>query len=218
MLRKTVSWALCLLLPGVLLAAGPGAAIGNFNGDVSLNGRSVPTSTAIFPGDKLVTGRSGSAFITRPGFTMAVGSESSAELLTGGARVLNGTAEATLKPGIEVLYADLHIVAASDFAKVKVEARGDSWSIGAYSGNLKVSDAVTSITVPQGQVLYAKAKPHPQSGGGPPVGAVGTHGLSTAAIVGIVAGGSAAAAVGGFAAAGGFSGSSCKPTVSQTCP
>jgi hypothetical protein len=214
-LRKIVSLLLCLLLPSLLLAGNPGAAIGNFNGEVSLNGRSVPSSTAIFPGDKLVTGRTGGAYIARPGFTMLVGSESSAELLTIGARVINGSAEATLKPGTEILYADLHITAASDFAKVKIETRPDGWMIGAYSGDLKVTDASTTVTVPQGKALYAKlkAEPRDKSTADTAAAASGGGGGHFKWYYGAIIGGAAAGGtIGGLYAAGVIGG--CTPSVS----
>ncbi len=160
-MRKVI-WALmCFALSGVLMAGNSGA-IANFSGEVSVNGHAVPESTAVFPGDKLATGHNAAAYISRPGFTMVVGSESSAELLANGVRILDGVAEATLKPGSEILYADLHISAASDSAKLKIEAHSGSQMIGAYSGDLTITDGVKTVSVPQGQALYAKAKAEPQ--------------------------------------------------------
>lgn len=158
MMHKVVSLVMCLLLPGVVLAGGnPGAAMGNFAGDVALNGRSAPSSTAIFPGDKLVTGRNASAYIARPGLTMTVDSDSSAQLLAGGARVLSGSSVVTLKPGSVLEYDDLHISAASDSAKVQIVSRPGTQMVASLHGTLNVSDASTMITVPQGQALMAKA-------------------------------------------------------------
>ena len=157
MIRKSASLMLSLLLPGVLLAATIGAAIGNFRGDVLLNGRAVPPSTAVFPGDKLATGHDGAAYISRPGLTMVMDRESSVQLLGGGARIFNGTAEAMLRPGTVIDYADFHISAASETAKTRIVARPGSEMIGAITGDLKVSDGYSVLRVPQGQALYAKA-------------------------------------------------------------
>jgi len=161
MMRKVFALVLCLLLPSALLGGNTGVAMGNFNGDVSVNGRAVPPNTAVFPGDKVITGRNAAAYISRPGFTLSLGGDSSAELLGGGARMLNGSVYVTLKPGAIVEYADLHISAASEIATVEIVSRKGSERIAARSGNLTVSDTTSSMTVPQGQALYAKAMPAP---------------------------------------------------------
>jgi len=179
MMRKVVSLVMCLLLPGLLLAGNPGAGIGNFVGEVALNGRTVPPSTAVFPGDKLVTGRNASAYITRPGFTMAVDSESSAQLLADGARVFSGSSVVTLKPGSVVEYDDLHISAASESARVRIVSRPGSQMIASLQGTLKISDASGMITVPQGHTLLAKPLDppttlveQPETKSSPPAGAI----------------------------------------------
>ena len=161
MVRKLVALVLCLITPGAVFAGNTGAAMGNFNGDVSVNGRAVPPTTAVFPGDKVVTGRNAAARISRPGFALSLGSDSSAELLGEGARMLNGSVYVTLKRGAVVEYADLHISAASEIATVEIVSRKGSERIAARSGNLNVSDPASSMTVPQGQALYAKAMPAP---------------------------------------------------------
>jgi hypothetical protein len=159
MVRKLVALVLCLIIPGAVFAGNTGAAMGNFNGDVSVNGRAVPPTTAVFPGDKVVTGRNAAARISRPGFALSLGSDSSAELLGEGARMLNGSVYVTLKRGAVVEYADLHISAASEIATVEIVSRKGSERIAARSGDLNVSDTASSMTVPQGQALYAKAMP-----------------------------------------------------------
>lgn len=205
MMRKVVSLVMCLLLPGLLLAGNPGAGIGNFVGDVALNGRSVPPSTAVFPGDKLVTGRNASAYITRPGFTMAVDSESSAQLLAEGARVLSGSSVVTLKPGNVVEYDDLHISAASDSARVRIVSRPGSQMIASLQGTLKVSDTSGMITVPQGHALLAKPLDPPPNLGdqpdksSPPAGAI-KKGVALKKWVMIFGSAGAAGGVGAWAA------------------
>ena len=156
MMRKVFSLVLCLLLPSALLGGNTGVAMGNFNGDVSVNGRAAPPNTAVFPGDKVITGRNAAAYISRPGFTLSLGSDSSAELLGGGARMLNGSVYVTLKPGAIVEYADLHITAASEIATVEIVSRKGSERIAARSGNLNVSDTTSSMTVPQGQACMQR--------------------------------------------------------------
>lgn len=197
MMRKLVAVLMCLLLPSVLLAGNPGAAMGTFNGDASLNGRPVPSSTAIFPGDKLVTGRNGTAYVSRPGFTMVVDGQSSAELLSSGARMLDGSAEVTLRRGSEIQLADIHVSPVSDAARLKIVARPGAEMIGALSGDLQVRDASTSVTVPQGKALYAKAAPPKEGSGGnvEVVEAVHVGGFNWV-IAGIIIGG-IAGAVGG---------------------
>jgi hypothetical protein len=161
MMRKVLSLALCLFLPSALLGGNTGTAMGEFSGDVSVNGHAVPPNTAVFPGDKVMTGRNAAAYISRPGFSLSLGSESSAELLGGGARMLNGSMQVKLKRGAVIEYADLHISAVSDVATVEIVSRKGSEKIAAYSGDLNVSDATSSMTLPQGQALYAKASPAP---------------------------------------------------------
>jgi len=225
MMRKVLSLALCLFLPSALLGGNTGTAMGNFSGDVSVNGHAVPPNTAVFPGDKVMTGRNAAAYISRPGFSLSLGSESSAELLGGGARMLNGSMQVKLKRGAVIEYADLHISAASEVATVEIVSRKGSEKIAAHSGDLNVSDATSSMTVPEGQALYAKASPGPapdqQSGGGQPptpaltkVGFFASHGFWFGAITtGVVVGGT----LGGLAAAGTFT-SSTSTALSPTKP
>jgi len=224
MMRKVLSLALCLFLPSALLGGNTGTAMGNFSGDVSVNGHAVPPNTAVFPGDKVITGRNAAAYISRPGFSLSLGSESSAELLGGGARMLNGSMQVKLKRGTVIEYADLHISAVSDVATVEIVSRKGSEKIAAYSGDLNVSDATSSMTVPQGQALYAKAlptpAPDPQSGGGqPPAPALGNLGIFASHgfwLGAIVAGGIVGGTFGGLAAAGTFNNSTSTSTSTST--
>jgi hypothetical protein len=167
-----------------------------------------------------MTGRNAAAYISRPGFSLSLGSESSAELLGGGARMLNGSMQVELKRGAVIEYADLHISAASKVATVEIESRNGAERIAARSGDLNISDATSSMTVPEGKALYAKATPGPapdqQSREGQPpapaltkLGFFASHGFWFGVITaGVVVGGT----VGGLAAAGAFNGSSSTST------
>lgn len=153
---KTLSLLAAVLVPLTLVAGSLGGAIGNFRGNVLLNGRAVPSSTALFPGDELTTGHDGGAFISRAGLAMSVNRDSSAQLLPSGARVVRGSAEATVKPGTVIEYSDLRISAASETSRMKIVANSGSEVIAAVSGDLKVTDGATTVTIPQGKALYAK--------------------------------------------------------------
>ena len=213
MTHKMLAVVMCLLLPSGLLQANTGVAIGNFSGDVSINGHPVTRSTAVFPGDKLTTGHNAAAVVSRPGFVMSLGGESSAEWLGGGARILNGSVQVTLKRGVVVEYADLRISASSDVATVEIVSRQGSEKIASLSGNLNVSDNSSTVTVPQGQALYAKAAMpgDPQSGGGGTPSPAGL-GLSQFWLGAIVGGAVVGGTLGVLATTGAFSSTPVSPS------
>jgi hypothetical protein len=140
--------------------------------------------------------------------------------------MLNGSMQVNLKRGAVIEYADLHISAASEVATVEIVSRKGSERIAARSGDLNVSDATSSMTLPEGKALYAKASPGPapdreSQEWKPPapalkrLGLFASHGFWFGAITaGVVAGGT----VGGLAAGGVFSGSSSSTALSPTKP
>lgn len=214
MTQKMLAVVMCLLLPSGPLRANTGVAIGNFSGDVSINGHPVTRNTAVFPGDKLMTGHNAAAYVSRPGFVMSLGGESWAELLGGGARMLNGSVQVTLKRGVVVEYADLRISAASDVATVEIVSRQGSEKIASLSGNLNVNDTSSSVTVPQGQALYAMAAmpEDPQSGGRQAPTPAATPGLRDFVLGAIVGGVVVGGILGGLAASGAFNSASISPS------
>lgn len=76
MLRRLIVWSLVVLMPGFVMAQETGGALVHGTGSVSLNGSQLTNSLAVTAGAVIQTGDSGLAYLSAPGSSAVVESNS----------------------------------------------------------------------------------------------------------------------------------------------
>jgi hypothetical protein len=191
--RTVISLLLLVVFPVSFVMAGASGAMLYVSGNAMLNGMGVGRSSAVFAGDKIQTSENGAATLTAPGATIVVAAGSSiiyqpdAILLDQGAAAVNTTR------GMRAKVDTVTVSPVSKTAKFEVTRSNGLITIAALAGAVTVNDGASSSALAQGQSTTVsdqaqndKRKKKPAGVAIPP---------SKGAIVGMVAGAGAAAAI-----------------------
>src|SRR5208282_469333 len=150
--RKLASCVLLLIVPAALFGADQPAAVLYSHGTALLNGDSVPRSSAIFSGDLIQTTADSVANINATGSTVLVLNDSlvqydgsSVRLEHGGVTVSTSKLLATRAGAVTVS------PAAGGWTEFEVRDVDGRVQIAARKGDLTISDATGTSTLPQGQ-------------------------------------------------------------------
>ena len=156
-----------------------GAALLHGNGALLVNGAQFKDSTALMPGDVVETGATGLAYISSPGSSSTVESNSIARVQPGGFSLDGGSLSVATSKGTSIFARDFTIAPATpQWTEFYVTRNGGSIHIFARKGDVTVSCGGNAATVKDGQQVSRLDAPNcgmdpPQQGGGAPAGAKG---------------------------------------------
>lgn len=150
---RLVSCVLLFLFPTSMFAADSNAAMLYTNGTAWINGAHVPrASTAIFFGDLLQTRSDSVANINSPGSTITVFSDSLVKFEGASLNIEHGGVTVSTSKGVATTAGDVKVAPASDaWTEFNVIDVDGTVRIAARKGDLMVSDAGGTVTLPQGQ-------------------------------------------------------------------
>jgi hypothetical protein len=164
-------WFLLVLFPAALFAGdAQTAAMLSGRGTVRVNGALAPSSSVVYEGDKVVTGKDASVTITSKGRTIVLPEESSLAYIGKQVRLEDGRVLIASRPGTEARLGNLTISSARGVAKFQMRNQGKTMVLAALDGSLNVSDGLHRITLPSGKAM-AFADESTANGGGAGAGA-----------------------------------------------
>jgi hypothetical protein len=151
--RRMVSYVLLCLLPASVFAAETNAAMLYTNGAAWVNGAHVPRfSSAIFPGDLLQIRSDSVANITQTGSSITVLADSLVQFEGSSLKIEHGGLTVSTSKGVATTAGDVKVAPASSaWTEFTVTDVDGTVRIAASKGDLLISDANGSVTLPQGQ-------------------------------------------------------------------
>lgn len=161
-MTRIVALFMTVLLPATTLVAqspapapmaNPSAMLAS-QGDVSVNGRKVPSSIALFKGDRVQTGENSVATLTAKGASVLLFSQTT--LTYDGNYVEMGCGAAALSltgNAITARVQNLLITPTSDSSKIEITKINGKLQIGAREGTLSVDDGTQKAQVETGKSL-----------------------------------------------------------------
>jgi hypothetical protein len=152
MLRNALCWMILAAFPVSLLAANPGAAMLYARGTAWLNGGTVPTSSAIFPGDMVQTKADSMANINASGSTVMVLADSMVKFEGDGVDVSHGGVSITTEKALKTRVDNVVVTpASSGRTEFDVKNEDGKVMIMARKGDVSVDDGSGPTTLSQGQ-------------------------------------------------------------------
>jgi hypothetical protein len=151
--RRMVSYVLLCFLPASVFAAETNAAMLYTNGAAWVNGAHVPRfSSAIFSGDLLQTRSDSVASITQTGSSITVLADSLVQFEGSSLKIEHGGLTVSTSKGVATTAGDVKVApATSAWTEFTVTDVDGTVRIAASKGDLLISDANGSVTLPQGQ-------------------------------------------------------------------
>jgi hypothetical protein len=151
-LCAVLSCLLTVVLPGALFAADSSAAMLHTNGPAWLNGSNVPKTSAIFSGDLVQTRSDSVANINAPGTSVLVLSDSLVQYQGSTVKLEQGSVNLATSKNKTAQLGGLQVVpAAAAWTEFEVRDTDGSVKIIARKGDLTLTDARGTTTLPQGQ-------------------------------------------------------------------
>ena len=151
--RAILSWLLILLLPASMFAADASAAMLYTNGTAWINGGNVPKSSALFSGDLVQTKSDSVASIKSPGNSVLVLSDSLVQFEGASVKLEHGSVNIGTSKSMATQVGGLRVepAAAASWTVFEVHDTDGAVRIIARKGDLRLTDANGSVTLPQGQ-------------------------------------------------------------------
>jgi hypothetical protein len=175
---------MALIFPAALLGEPGPAAMLHARGTTTLNGTSVPRSSAIFAGDLVQTGFDSVANISATGSTVLILKDSLihydgnvVKLEHGGVTVSTSRSMATLAGGVNVA------PTTSELTEFEVRDIDGAIQIAAHKGSVTVNDGSGSTTLAQGQETTRDASETQKKKKNNKQGATGVSSAATGAIL-----------------------------------
>jgi hypothetical protein len=182
------TWLLLFVFPVSPIMAEVQAAMLHAHGSVTLNGKAVPNSNAVFSGDRILTTESSAATIVRKGTSVVLGAGTS--VMYGGDRVEIdwGSAVVVTANGLSARAGEPTVTPASGVsAKYQVVRTGGTVQVAAVEGSVAVSDGKKMVLVKAGDTATFAGK----GLASPPVVASNLAGIWIFLIVLVIAGATA---------------------------
>ncbi len=151
--RAVLTWLLILLLPASMIAADASAAMLYTNGTAWINGGNVPKSSAIFTGDLVQTKSDSVANIKSPGNNVLVLSDSLVQFQGSALKLEHGSVNVVTSKSMSTQIGGLKVEPASASAWTEFEVHDTDGAVRiiARKGDLHLTDANGTSTLPQGQ-------------------------------------------------------------------
>ncbi|MCI0628239.1 MAG: hypothetical protein L0387_42405 [Acidobacteria bacterium] len=151
------SGLLLIVFPVVPVMAEVQGAMLHVHGAVVLNGKAIPSSSAVFSGDRIESGENSAATIVRKGASLVLGPGTSAMYRGERVEIDRGSAMVTTANGLSAQAGKLTITPASEGSSRYQVVRSDgAVQIVAVEGSLTVSDGKkTTVVRPGEQATFA---------------------------------------------------------------
>lgn len=153
MLRNILCWMMLAVFPFALFAADSGAAAMLYaKGTAWLNGGTVPSSSAVFPGDLVQTKADSMANINASGSNVMILPDSLVKFEGNAVAVDHGSVSVTTAKGLSTHAEGVTVTPVSDkWTEFDVSNADGKVLIMARKGDLSISDGSDTTTLPQGQ-------------------------------------------------------------------
>jgi hypothetical protein len=154
MLRELLAWSLVLLTPCSLMAQETGSVLVHGTGSVSLNGSQLTNSLAVTAGAVIQTGATGLAYLSAPGSSAVIESNSIVRFHTAGLSLDHGSVSVATSKSMTVFARDFTIAPTSGaWTEFYVTRADGAIQIIARKNDVIVSCGTNSATVKEGQQL-----------------------------------------------------------------
>jgi hypothetical protein len=155
MLRDVVCWMMIAITPAALVAAdaGSGAAVlyGRGKGTVWLNGRPLPGSSAVFPGDLIQTQQESAATLDAPGSGVIVLQDSLVRFERNAVSLQHGGVNVATSHGMVALAKQVTVTPVSNtWTEFEVVETSDTVQVVAGKGDVNVNCGKDSTTLSPG--------------------------------------------------------------------
>jgi hypothetical protein len=151
-LRNISCWMLLAVIPASLLGADSGAAMLYAKGTASINGTSVPQSSAVFPGDLVQTKPDGVVQINATGSSVMILSDSLVKYEGNVVSVEHGAVSVATTRGMSTRAGEVVVTPrSSGWTEFEVRDVNGTVEIMARKGDVSISDGAETTTLPQGQ-------------------------------------------------------------------
>lgn len=152
MLRKLICWTMIVMFPAALMASDSGAAMLHARGAAWLNGGTVPSSSAIFPGDLVQTQANSVVNINSAGSSVTVLSDSLVKYEGNAVSVEHGRVTVATSKGMATRLGDVTVAPVSNaWTEFEVTDVDGKVQVVARKGDVSISDGGQSNTLPEGQ-------------------------------------------------------------------
>jgi hypothetical protein len=185
MLRKIAYWVLVACFPMSLFAADSGAAMLYAKGTTWINGSTVPTTSAVFPGDMVQTKPDAIANINASGSSVMILPDSMVKFDGQDVAVDHGSVTVATSKGMSTRAEDLTVAPASkSWTEFQVSDDSGKVQIVARKGDVSISDASGTTTLSQGQQTTRDLSEKRRNQGGGAVPAAGGGILDSPIVIG----------------------------------
>jgi hypothetical protein len=154
MLRSVVCWMMIAVTPAALVAADSGAAMlyGKGTGAVWLNGKPLPRSSAVFPGDLIQTQAESLATLDTSGSGVIVLPDSLVRFDGNAVSLQHGSVNVATSHRMVAFAQDVTVTPASDaWTEFEVVDAGDSVQVAAKKGDVTVKCGKDMATLSEGE-------------------------------------------------------------------
>jgi len=182
MLRNLI-WMMVAIFPASLMASESGGAMMYVNGSAWVNGSSVVQSSAVFPGDLVQTKPASLAKINAAGSSVSVLSDTTVKFESDAVSLDRGGVAVATSKGLGTRAGEVTVMpAGKSFTEFEVHDVDGKLEILAHKGDLNISDASGTVTLPEGQQTTRYASSDRKGGAAP---AAGGGALDSPIVIGI---------------------------------
>jgi hypothetical protein len=150
--RNLVCWMMLAIFPASLLASDSNAAMLYAKGTAWINGSTVPRSSAVFPGDMVQTKPDSMVNINAPGSNVTVLADSLVKFEGNAVSIEHGGVSVATSKGLTTRAGEVMVApSSSTWTEFEVTDVNGTVQIMARKGDVSISDANGTNTLPQGQ-------------------------------------------------------------------
>jgi hypothetical protein len=152
MLRNVICWLMIAVTPAALVAADSGAAMLYGRGPVWLNGKLLPRSSAVFPGDLIQTQPESLATLDAPGTGVIVLPDSLVKFEANAVSLEHGSLSVATSHGMVALARKVTVTPASDkWTEFEVADANETVRVVASKGEVNVNCGKGTVTLSEGE-------------------------------------------------------------------
>jgi len=189
---RNLIWMLLAMFPASLMASESGGAMMYVKGTAWVNGSGVVQSSAVFPGDLVQTKPASLAKINASGSSVSVLSDTTMKYESNAVSLDRGSVAVATSKGLSTHAGEITVTpAANSWTEFEVHDVDGKVQILANKGDLSISDASGTVTLPEGQQTTRYASSDRKGGAAPAAGGGALDspiviGIGLAAIAGLI--------------------------------
>src|ERR1022692_1812198 len=152
MLRNVICWVMMAVTPAALVAADSGGAMVYGRGEVWLNGKLLPRSSAVFPGDLIQTQAESLATLDAPGAGVIVLPDSLVKFEANAVSLEHGSVSVATSHGMVGLAREVTVTPASDqWTEFEIADANGKVQVVASKGEVSVNCGKGTATLSEGE-------------------------------------------------------------------